>query len=82
MVLFAEVVLVEEFSSVRDNADKKSLASWSLNFFLFQWCMASTSFQLGNLPGISSEKVSTGVRKESGEVIVHCSVIGVLSTVW
>lgn len=69
MVLFAEVVLVEETFSVADNADKKSLASWSFHFFRFQWCMASTSFQLGSLPGISSEKIRTGIGEEFSEVI-------------
>lgn len=59
MVLFAEVVLVEQSSPDTRNAHKNSLASWSLNFFLFQWCIWRTWFQLGSRPGITKRKIGS-----------------------
>jgi hypothetical protein len=62
MVFFAKVVFVEQSASDALNADKKSAASWSLNFFRAQWCIPSTWFHDGNLPGISNR--NAGVQAE------------------
>lgn len=65
MVLLAQIVLIEESFADARNADKNLFASSFLKFFLCQWLIPRISFHDGNLPGIVSEKIRTGVREES-----------------
>ena len=63
MVFLAEIVLVEQSSAERRNADKKLAAIWSLNRFRCQWCIARIMFHDGSRPGIFRVKIG---RNESG----------------
>jgi len=70
MILLAQIIFIEESFADAFNADKNSAASWSLNFFLRQWFIDRTSFHDGRRPGISSEKIRTGVWEESENAMI------------
>jgi hypothetical protein len=71
MVFFAEVVLIEQAPADARKADMKSLASWLLNLSRAQCSMLRTWFHDGRRPGISSEKIRTGVGEFFSEVMRH-----------
>jgi hypothetical protein len=54
MILFGEVVLVDESLSHARNADKNSLWISFFSFALCQWPIPRIAFQLGSFPGTVS----------------------------
>lgn len=60
VVFAAQVVFVKETLSEALNDDKKSAASFSLNWYLAQCSIPNISFQLASLPGTSKVKTGSG----------------------
>jgi len=54
MILFGEVVLVNEALPHARNADKNALWSSFFSFALCQWPIPKIAFQLGSFPGTVS----------------------------
>ena len=80
MILFGEVVLVNESPPHARNADKNPLWISFFSFALCQWPIPNIAFQLGSFPGTVSVMVIRVRSRWRGAGVRRCAVFPAVTT--